>query len=709
MTFHPRPEGSAASDPPPARSASGSPQASPQQPASAGPPTPLPLPGSAPPATGTTTGFHAAAIPQRTPVETNPRGKRLAFLSLTALGIVYGDIGTSPLYALQQCFTSKEHTIPPTTANVYGVLSLIVWLLVLVVAVKYLVFIMRADNRGEGGILALLALILQQERRSMSRRRIVLVGLGLFGAALLYGDGMITPVISVLGAIEGLNVVTPAFQSMIVPISVVVLLLLFTVQRFGTGRVGTAFGPIMCVWFVAIGGLGLWEIAKEPRILAALNPLHGLRFFSDNGRIGFLTLGAVVLAVTGAEALYADMGHFGKRPIRLAWFVLVMPALLLNYFGQGAILLRNPAAVANPFYFLAPRSMLVPLVMLATAAAVIASQALISGAFSLTRQAVQLGYSPRVTILHTSRSEAGQIYVPEINNILMIGCLVLVVAFGSTTAIGAAYGIAVTGTMAITSLLFAVVARSRWNWSLVHVLPIMIAFLTIDVSLFAANVIKIWYGGWVPIAIAIGVFTLMSTWKTGRYLLTKTLNAGALPLDLFLGDVARRKPLRVPGTAVFMTSSNEAVPVVLLHHLKHNKVLHEQVILMSVVTHEVPEVPAADRVAVEKLEHGFYRVTAGYGFMESPNVPEILQHARDFGIKAKRNDTTFYLGRERVIVADGKARAESRRPPEGIPLPTMTRWRKKLFVIMSRNARSATEFFGIPPNRVVELGAQVEF
>jgi KUP system potassium uptake protein len=711
MTSHPRPEGSAASDPPPARSASGSQQASPppQQSASAGQTTPLPLPGSAPPATGTATGFHAAAIPQRTPVETNPRGKRLALLSLTALGIVYGDIGTSPLYALQQCFTSKEHTIPPTTANVYGVLSLIVWLLVLVVAVKYLVFIMRADNRGEGGILALLALILQQERRSMSRRRIVLVGLGLFGAALLYGDGMITPVISVLGAIEGLNVVTPAFQSMIVPISVVVLLLLFTVQRFGTGRVGTAFGPIMCLWFLAIGGLGLWEIAKEPRILAALNPLHGVWFFVDNGRIGFLTLGAVVLAVTGAEALYADMGHFGKRPIRLAWFVLVMPALLLNYFGQGAILLRNPAAVANPFYFLAPRSMLVPLVVLATAAAVIASQALISGAFSLTRQAVQLGYSPRVTILHTSRSEAGQIYVPEINNILMIGCLVLVVAFGSTTAIGAAYGIAVTGTMAITSLLFAVVARSRWNWSLAHVLPIMIAFLTIDVSLFAANVIKIWYGGWVPIAIAVGVFTLMSTWKTGRYLLTKTLNAGALPLDLFLGDVARRKPLRVPGTAVFMTSSNEAVPVVLLHHLKHNKVLHEQVILMSVVTHEVPEVPAADRVSVEKLEHGFYRVTAGYGFMESPNVPEILQHARDFGIKAKRNDTTFYLGRERVIVADGKARAESRRPPEGIPLPTMSRWRKKLFVIMSRNARSATEFFGIPPNRVVELGAQVEF
>jgi KUP system potassium uptake protein len=707
MTSHPRPAGSDASDPPPASSVSGS------QPTNAQPPaeqttTPLPVAGSAPAPTGTTTGFHAAAVPQRHPVP-NPRGKRLALLSLTALGIVYGDIGTSPLYALQQCFTSKEHTIPPTTANVYGVLSLIVWLLTLVVAVKYIVFIMRADNRGEGGILALLALLLQQERRSRSRRRLILVALGLFGAALLYGDGMITPVISVLSAIEGLNVVTPAFERMIVPLSVVVLFALFAVQRFGTGRVGTAFGPIMCMWFFAIGALGLWEVAKEPRILAALNPLHGVRFFVDNGRVGFLTLGAVVLAVTGAEALYADMGHFGKRPIRVAWFSLVMPALLLNYFGQGAILLRNPAAVANPFYFLAPRSMLVPLVVLATVAAVIASQALISGAFSLTRQAVQLGYSPRVTILHTSRSEAGQIYVPEMSNILMIGCLVLVIAFGSSQAMGAAYGIAVTGTMAITSLLFAVVAHSRWNWSLARVLPMMIAFLTIDVSLFAANVIKIWYGGWVPIAIAIAVFTLMSTWKTGRYLLTKALNAGALPLDLFLSDVARRKPPRVPGTAVFMTSSNEAVPVVLLHHLKHNKVLHEQVILMSIVTHEVPEVPAEDRVSVEKLEHGFYRVTAGYGFMESPNVPEVLQRARDFGIKAKRNDTTFYLGRERVIVADGKPRSESRRPPEGIPLPWMPRWRKKLFVIMTRNARSATEFFGIPPNRVVELGAQVEF
>ena len=705
MSSHTRPAGSEASDPPPARAVSGSESASPKE-QSAGPSstTPLPLPGSAP----ASTGFHSA-IPQRHPIDQNPTGKRLALLSLTALGIVYGDIGTSPLYALQQCFTSKEHTIAPTTANVYGVLSLIVWLLVLVVAVKYLLFIMRADNRGEGGILALLALILQQEKKSASRRRIILIALGLFGAALLYGDGMITPVISVLGAIEGLNVVTPAFQSMIVPLSVGILFVLFAVQRFGTGRVGTAFGPIMALWFVTIGALGLWEVAREPRILAAINPLHGVQFFIDNGRVGFLTLGAVVLAVTGAEALYADMGHFGKRPIRLAWFGLVMPALLLNYFGQGALLLRQPTAVANPFFFLAPRALLVPLVVLATLAAVIASQALISGAFSLTRQAVQLGYSPRVTILHTSRDEAGQIFVPEINKVLMVGCLVLVIAFGSTQSIGAAYGIAVTGTMAITSLLFAVVARSRWNWSLVHVIPVTAAFLAIDVSLFAANVIKIWYGGWVPIAIAIAVFTLMSTWKTGRYLLTKTLNAGALPLDLFLGDVGRRRPPRVPGTAVFMTSSNDGVPVVLLHHLKHNKVLHEQVILMSVVTQEVPEVTAADRVSVEKLEHGFYRVTAVYGFMESPNVPEILHRAKEYGVKAKRNETTFYLGRERVIVADGEKRDDSRRPPDGVSLPTMSRWRKKLFVVMSRNARSATEFFGIPPNRVVELGAQVEF
>jgi len=656
-----------------------------------------------------TSGFHTAVAPRHR-VESNPQGKRLAILSLTALGIVYGDIGTSPLYALQQCFTSKEFALAPTAANVYGVLSLIVWLLVLVVAVKYIVFIMRADNRGEGGILALMALILQQERRSTdAKQRWMLIILALFGAALLYGDGIITPAISVLSAVEGLTVAAPALEHFVVPVSVGILFLLFLVQRIGTGRVGVMFGPIMCLWFFTIATLGIVEIVREPRILGALNPWHGVQFFRANGHVAFLTLGAVVLAVTGAEALYADMGHFGRRPIRVAWFALVLPSLLLNYFGQGALLLRDSSAATNPFYFLAPRAMLVPLIVLATMAAVIASQALISGAFSLTQQAVQLGYSPRVTVVHTSAHEAGQIFIPEVNRMLMIGCLLLVVAFRSSISLGAAYGIAVTGTMSITTILFYVVARTRWNWSLAHVLPITAAFLAIDLTLFAANIIKIESGGWVPIVIGIFVFTLMSTWKKGRVLLTKALNSGALPLELFLDDVARRKPVRVPGTAVFMTSSNDGVPVVLLHHLKHNKVLHEQVILMSIVTWEVPEVKDTERLTVEKLEHGFSRITARYGFMESPNVPEILQWSREFGIRAKPNDTTFYLGRERIIISDGEERPGTRRAPDGAEVPKMARWRKKLFVVMSRNARSATEFFEIPPNRVVELGAQVEF
>ena len=662
------------------------------------------------PANAVTASGSAMPIPPQQHSGAQPTGRRLGLLSLTALGIVYGDIGTSPLYALQQCFTSKTFAIAPTSENVFGILSLIVWLLILVVAVKYIAFIMRADNRGEGGILALMALILQHERRSGdSPRRKVLVALGLFGAALLYGDGIITPAISVLSAMEGLNVATTISENLIVGFSVVVLFVLFAAQRFGTGRVGAAFGPIMAVWFVSIACLGFAEIVHAPRIFGALNPWHGVRFFVAHGRVAFLALGAVVLAVTGAEALYADMGHFGKRPIRVAWFGLVLPALLVNYLGQGALLLRDPGAVANPFFRLAPHILLLPLVALATIAAVIASQALISGAFSLTQQAVQLGYSPRVTVVHTSKTESGQIFIPEVNRLLMIGCLLLVVAFRTSISLGAAYGIAVTGTMAITSVLFYVVARTRWNWSRAHVLPITLVFLAVDLTLFAANAIKILNGGWVPIAIAVGVFTLMSTWKKGRDLLNHALHAGSLPLDLFLGDVERRKPTRVPGTAVFMTSANAGVPVVLLHHLKHNKVLHEQVILMSVITQEIPEIEAADRVTVEKLEQGFYRVTARYGFMESPNVPEILRLTRESGIKAKTNDTTFYLGRERIIISSGGRTPGARRAPDDAVVPRMARWRKKLFVIMARNARSATEFFEIPPNRVVELGAQVEF
>jgi KUP system potassium uptake protein len=704
MKAHSRGTPDGASEPSPAgQTATGAP-------ADASPPLAAAPPAVPPPVGAAVSGFHVAVHPQRGHVEQKPTGRRLTILSLTALGIVYGDIGTSPLYAFQQCFLSKEHALPVIQENVYGILSLIIWLLVLVVAVKYIVFIMRADNRGEGGILALMALILQQERRrSDSRRRIILISLGLFGAALLYGDGIITPAISVLSAVEGLNIVTPAFEQLVVPASIVILLALFMLQRLGTARVGRAFGPIMLVWFVSIGAFGLVEVIREPSILGAVNPWHGVQFFLLNGRIGFLTLGAVVLSVTGAEALYADMGHFGRRPIRLAWFGLVLPALLINYLGQGALLLSNPAAVTNPFYLLVPRVLLIPAVVLATLATVVASQALISGAFSLTQQAVQLGYSPRVTILHTSWTEAGQIYIPEISKALGAGCLILVLYFKSSQALGAAYGIAVTGTMAITSLLFAVVARGRWNWSLGRIVPLTIGFLLIDLSLFAANIIKIEDGGWVPIVIAIGVFTLMSTWKKGRHLLNHALHAGSLPTDLFIDDVARRKPPRVPGTAVFMTSSNAGVPVVLLHHLKHNKVLHEQVILMSVLTADIPEIKASERVTVEKLEQGFYRVIARYGFMETPNVPAILQRARESGIKAKPNETTFYLGRERIIIASGERKPGTRRAPDDLVLPRMARWRKKLFVIMSRNARSATEFFGIPPNRVVELGAQVEF
>src|SRR5689334_5997297 len=666
-------------------------------------------------------GFFAAIRPSRPLVEARPSGRRLAGLSLIALGIVFGDIGTSPLYALRQCF-DPEYGLEASQLNVYGVLSLIVWLLIIVVSIKYIVFIMRADNRGEGGILALLALLLQQERRVADRRRRwLLISLGLFGAALLYGDGIITPAISVLGAVEGVQVVHPHLpESITVIAALAVLLALFVFQRFGTASIGVTFGPIMALWFLVIGLLGAAEIAREPRVLFALNPWYGLQFFAANGRTGFLVLGAVVLAVTGAEALYADMGHFGKRPIRLAWFGLVFPALLLNYFGQGALVLRDPSAASNPFFLLAPSAILWPLVVIATIATVIASQALISGAFSLTQQSVQLGYSPRVTIIHTSHAHAGQIYIPEVNNALMVGCLLLVVAFRTSNALGAAYGIAVTGTMAITSVLFYVVARSRWNWSLGHIGTLTAAFLFVDISLFSANAIKFEHGGWVPVAVAVGVFTLMSTWKKGRIMLNEVLHAGSLPLSLFLDDVERRKPPRVSGTAVFMTSAAEGVPVVLLHHLKHNKMLHEQVVLMSILTEEVPEVDEEERVRVERLEQGFYRVTARYGFMETPDVPEVLAIAKVQGLRARALDTTFYLGRERIIIADKKQRGREpspkpgvRRAPapsEGAPRPVhLARWRKRLFVFMTRNARSATEFFGIPPNRVVELGAQVEF
>jgi len=628
------------------------------------------------------------------PLEADPQGRRLAILGLTALGVVYGDIGTSPLYAMKECFNQDSGVIA-SIPNVYGILSLIIWSLTLIVSVKYILFIMRADNNGEGGILALLALIQQRVVSTVDRHRsAVLTTLGLFGAALLYGDGVITPSITVLGAVEGIGVATPALSRWVVPVSTVVLLLLFMGQRVGTDRIGKVFGPVMLLWFTSIATLGAVEIAREPAILQALNPWWAVNFFIHNGRHGFFILGSVVLAVTGAEALYADMGHFGRKPIRRAWFLLVFPALLINYVGQGALLLRDPTAAANPFYRLVPDQMLFPMVVLATAAAVIASQALISGAFSLTQQAMQLGYWPRVTVTHTSMEEAGQIYIREINTALLIGCVALVIGFGSSNALAAAYGIAVTGTMVITTLLFTVIARERWGWSRARSATFLVIFLAIDGSFMVANVVKIHSGGWFPLAVAVGLYTIMSTWKRGQDTLRAMLRESGLPIALFLDDVRKSRPPRVKGTAVFMTAYTEGTPLVLLHHLKHNKVLHEQVLLLSVLTTQVPEVPIGERTTVEPLGDGFHRVVARYGFMETPNVRSIMKSLERQGIKAPTQLTSFYLGRERLLQT-GKTH--------------LPRWRKRLFVFMQRNARSATEYFGIPPNRVVELGAQLEF
>ena len=609
-----------------------------------------------------------------------------------ALGVVFGDIGTSPLYAFRESFR-PEYGLTRTAGNVYGVVSLILWALILTVSIKYIVFIMRADNRGEGGILALLALILQLRDRISPRWRVVLIMTGLVGAALLYGDGVITPAITVLGAVEGLEVVTPSMHHLIVPASVVIIVLLFMVQRHGTASIGWVFGPVMAVWFVVIAALGVAAIAQNPAILLAINPLYGIQLFLNDGKIAFLLLGAVVLAVTGTEALYADMGHFGRGPIRLAWFTLVLPSLMLNYFGQGALVLANPGGAANPFFKLAPHAVIYPLVALATMAAVIASQALISGAFSLTQQCVQLGYAPRVRIVHTSGEEAGQIYVPEVNHALMIGCVIMVLGFKSSAALSAAYGIAVTGTMAITTLLFAQLAHTKWHWKPWQYISFATVFLVIDLGFAGANVLKIESGGWVPLAIAAAIYTLMTTWHTGRRVTRALLRAASLPLDSLIKSVESHHVARVSGTAVFMTADPSDAPMVLLHHLKHNKVLHKQVILLTVLVAEVPEVPDADRMKVTKLPLGFYRIVAEYGFMQSPDVPQLLRDAAALGLHAKPLDTTFYLGRELIL-----------------PLGTsrMANWRKKLYAFMSRNSFSATSFFRLPPNRVIELGAQLE-
>jgi KUP system potassium uptake protein len=615
----------------------------------------------------------------------------LLSLSLGALGVVYGDIGTSPLYALKECF-APEYGIAPSPANVLGILSLIFWSLNFVVSFKYLVCIMRAHNRGEGGIMALLALL--HPRRDANRSRIVLVALGLFGAALLYGDGVITPAISVLGAVEGIAVATPAFSAATPIIAAAILIGLFLFQRKGTARVGAIFGRIMLVWFGAIGVLGARGILEHPNVLRGLNPFYAVEFMARNGSQGFLILGAVILVVTGAEALYADMGHFGKRPIRLAWLTVVLPCLVLNYFGQGAIVIARPGTASNPFFGLVPTWGLYPMVVVATAAAVVASQALISGAFSLTRQAVQLGYSPRVTIQHTSQTEIGQIYLPGLNRTLAVLCVLLVLGFQSSGALASAYGIAVTGTMTITTLLFCAVARERWHWSRARVATLGAVFLLVDLSFLGANLVKIAKGGWFPLLVAAVVYVLMTTWKRGRETVTRILQDTALPLSLFLEDMSRRQPPRVPGTAVFMTSDPGGVPVVLLHHLKHNKVLHEKVIIMSVAGEEIPQVKPQERAEVRERGDGVYQVTARYGFMESPDIPGLLSTLGPFGLAAKPMETSFYLGRE-TLLPTGNSK--------------LAYWRKKLFILMARNAQSATAFFNLPPNRVVELGAQIQF
>ena len=624
-------------------------------------------------------------------VDRAPRGKYLATLTVGALGIVYGDIGTSPLYALRECFHGT-HGIAPTRENVLGVLSLIFWSLTLIISVKYLVFVMRADNEGEGGILALMALVSKQPGEHR-RSRASLIALGLFGAALLYGDGMITPAVSVLSAVEGLNVTTALFEPYVVPIAIAILVGLFLIQSHGTERIGILFGPVMILWFVAIATLGVRWIVRDAHVLSAFNPGHALEFFANNGWHAFVVLGSVFLVVTGGEALYADMGHFGPRPIRLAWFSLVFPALILNYLGQGAMLINHPETAASPFYLLAPRWALYPLVALATMAAIIASQALISGAYSLTRQAIQLGYSPRLDIQYTSPHQQGQIYMPQVNWILMLATVGLVLGFRSSSALAAAYGIAVTSTMVITTLLAYLVARRSWGVSRVLAGSLASFFLVLELGFFSANVIKIPHGGWFPLVIGALLYVLLSTWKKGRAILAGRLRERLYPFDRFLQDITAQPPHRVSGTAVFMTSNLIGTPPTLLHNLEHNRVLHEQVILLTVVTSNVPHVPDADRLGVEPLGQGFYRVTLRYGFMEEPDVPAALAATTEQGLPVVHDHTTFFLGVETLLSTNRQG---------------MARWRERLFAVMSRNAVRATSFFRIPPERVVELGMQIE-
>ncbi len=628
-------------------------------------------------------------IPSELPTRIEEGHGGVLAVGLGALGVVYGDIGTSPLYALKECF----HLMKPSEGNVYGVLSLVFWSLTVIICVKYLTFILRADNDGEGGIFALLALVRQAKNALPPRLAWVATFLALTSAALLYGDGIITPSISVLSAIEGVTLAFPGAQKIVGVLTCGVLVVLFSVQRRGTGRIGVFFGPVMLVWFLVLAVLGIIGISHHPAVLLAVSPHHAVRFLFTHGAVSLAVLGAVVLCVTGGEALYADMGHFTRSSIRRAWFAVVFPSLLLNYFGQGAALLADPEAAHNPFYALVPKFMLLPMVLLATMATVIASQALITGVFSLTRQAIQFDFLPRMRIIHTSESAEGQIYLPVINWTLMVLCIATVLIAGSSSKLAAAYGVAVTADMAITSALFFVVATRAWGKDVRKTAALVTLFLVFDLGFFFANLLKVFEGGWFPLGTAAALVMVMTTWRQGRFQAARRIEAGRVPLEEFLEEIKARPPHRVPGTAVFMTASVEGLPFLLQHHFQHVGVLHEQVVLFTVMFDDVPRVRSSRQIKVEDLGQGFKRLTVHCGFMETPYVPDFLRRARSYGLKSDADTTTYFIGRESFV---------SRRAS------VMAPWRKQLFAVLARNAHSATSYYGIPPGQVVEYGIQVD-
>jgi KUP system potassium uptake protein len=614
----------------------------------------------------------------------------MRLLVLGALGVVYGDIGTSPLYAFKELFAGN-HPIPLTEANVFGGLSMIFWALIVIVSIKYIVFILRADNRGEGGIMALIALALHVVHDKPKRAKWIMLA-GILGTAMFYGDGMVTPAISVLSAVEGLDVVAPQLKPMVIPITLIILVGLFAFQKHGTAKVGVFFGPVMGIWFATLAVMGLYNLIQNPYVLMALNPIYAIHLLIDNPHMAVFAMGSVVLAVTGAEALYADMGHFGRKPIRLAWSFFVLPALVLNYFGQAALVLGNPSAMDNPFYMGVPEFLRFPLVCLATCATIIASQAVITGAFSMTRQAMLLGFVPRMLVQHTSEKEQGQIYMPVVNWLQLTAVILLVLTFKSSNNLAAAYGLAVTGDMVITSLLAVVVAAKVWKWGWYRAALLFAFFLIFELIFLWANIQKIPDGGWFPLVAGVVIFTIMTTWERGRMLLRKRLRSEELRLDAFVGSLAVGMPTRVPGTAIFLNADIEGVPHAMLHNLMHNKVLHERVVVASVTIEDVPYVPEEDRVEVRHIKENFWTVQIRYGFKEEPDVPASLECCGRYGLPFSMMETSFFLGRETLIP---KLNSE------------MAFWREKLFVAMFRNADSATSYFKIPTNRVVELGTQV--